>query len=54
VDVREQVCDVALRVALEGDHVRNVGGGEFGGRDGEFNLVGVVAKLSEEFVASLI
>jgi hypothetical protein len=51
VDVREQVGDLALGVALEADHVRNVGGGEFGGRDGQqFDLVVGVAKLNEEFV----
>jgi len=49
VDIGEQVRDLALRVALEGDYVGNVGSRELGGRDGkQLDLVRVVAKLNEE------
>jgi hypothetical protein len=48
------VFDLALRVALEGDHVWNVGGGKFCGGDGkQLDLVAVVAKLNEEVGAAV-
>jgi hypothetical protein len=55
IDVREQVCDLALGVALEGDHVGNVGSGKFRGRDGkQFDLVAVARKLNEEVGAFFV